>query len=78
MAVEIHDGFGNVYEQSKPTDETRLNKCMDLTVKLWNMFKSIESKHPMDEQETCRDIHDIQNRLFSIAHKQGIKIENQR
>lgn len=60
------------------SNEEFLNKAMALTVELWNTIYSISGKHPMDEQETARDIHDIQNRLFSIAHKQGIKIENQR
>jgi len=60
------------------SNEESLNKAMDLTVELWNTIISIRGKHPMDDQETARDIHDIQNRLFSIAHKQGIKIENQR
>jgi len=75
MSVEIHDGFGNVYNKPKRPNEAMLNKAMDLTVELWNTICSISGKHPMDEQETARD---IQNRLFSIAHKHGVKIENQR
>jgi len=58
-------------------NEQELNKAMDLTVDLWNTIVSITDKHPADEQETARDIHDIQNRLFSIAHKNGIKIQGQ-
>lgn len=59
------------------TTEDKLNQCIDLTVQLWNAFKSIEESdlHQSDLPETCRDIHDIQNRIFSIANKNGIYIK---
>lgn len=59
------------------TIEEKLNKCMELTVEFWNTFLTINS-HPMDNQETCRDINDIQNRMYSIAHRHDIKLKNQR
>lgn len=60
------------------SDKQKIDKAMKLSVELWNTFVSIEQKHSMDEQEMCRDVHDIQNRLFAIAHKLNHKIPDQR
>ena len=64
-------------ENTLKPDEIKINKCMELTVELFNTFQTINILHPLDCSETCRDIHDIQNRLFAIAHKQGIIIKGQ-
>jgi len=58
------------------TDEEKINKAIDLSAELYNTFTSISKKHVMDDAETCRDIHNIQNRLISIAYKQGVKINS--
>lgn len=49
----------------------QLKKAIQLTVDLWNTICEIDEDllHKMDKPETCRDIHDIQNRLYSIAFK---------
>jgi len=49
----------------------QLKKAIDLTVELRNTICDIDDDlvHKMDKSETCRDIHDIQNRLHSIAYK---------
>lgn len=58
--------------------EEKLNRCMELSADLWNEFKSIESKHPLDESEMRRDIHDIQNRLCAIANTNKVFISGLR
>lgn len=40
-------------------------QVIDLTVKLWNAILELDVLHPMENQEHCRDIHNIQNRLQS-------------
>lgn len=51
-----------------------LDKCLNLSADLYNAFNNIpdQFKHKMDNQETCRDIHDIQNRIMSIAYNNGL------
>lgn len=58
--------------------EQQINECFDHSVNLWNSIMAIENelKHKMDDQETCTDIHNIQNRLFSIANSNGIIIKS--
>jgi hypothetical protein len=55
----------------------QLNKCINLTVELWNTFYDIENscKHPSDVDEMARDIHDIQNRIISVANKNDLFIK---
>lgn len=53
----------------------KIDACLKLTGELWNLFISIENKHSMDEQETCTNIHDIQNRLLAIACRNNYKIK---
>ena len=57
------------------TDTEKLDKAMGLTAELWNIIVSIENKHPMDEKETCTDIHNIQNRILSIAYRGNLKLK---
>jgi hypothetical protein len=40
-------------------------EAIDLTVQLWNAIIELDVLHPMENQEHCRDIHNIQNRLQS-------------
>jgi len=40
-------------------------QAIDLSVKLWNAIVELDVLHPMENQEHCRDIHNIQNRLQS-------------
>lgn len=55
----------------------KLDRAIELTVELFNTLVSIDSgnKHPMDDSETCADIHNIQNRIISIAYTNDIKLE---
>lgn len=40
-------------------------EVIDLSVKLWNEFLKLPIQHMDDNNEMRRDIHDIQNRIFS-------------
>lgn len=40
-------------------------QAIELTTKLWNAIVELDVLHPMENQEHCRDIHNIQNRLQS-------------
>lgn len=42
-------------------------EIIDLTVKLWNAYTKLPVIHAADGEETCRDIHNIQNRVLARA-----------
>lgn len=44
-------------------------KALDMTVELWNQMLELEVLHPSDRSETCRDIHNIQNRIMSRTER---------
>jgi len=50
------------------------NKCIEITVSLWNEFCNIENLHPSDKHEFCHHLHCLQNLLY--AHKYKIEIPN--
>lgn len=58
-------------ESLEPKFRVQLKEAMELTVDLWNKICEIDERflHPLDKSETCGDIHDIQNRIYSIAYK---------
>ena len=64
-------------EAQNPELNEQLKKALDLTVELWNTICSIDEiyLHKLDRPETCRDIHDIQNRIYTIAYKNREFIE---
>lgn len=45
------------------TDQER--KIIKMTADLWNEFMALPVCHPMDREETARDIHNIQNRVYA-------------
>jgi hypothetical protein len=54
-----------------------LSKVLNLSADLWNAFIALDNnfeKHQSDNIEMTRDIHDIQNRIYSIAIKNKIII----
>ncbi len=55
----------------------KLKAMLDASVNLWNNFIDIpkDMKHPQDEIELNRDVHDIQNRIFTTAYKNEISID---
>lgn len=55
----------------------KLKLSISLSAELWNSIIDIPSdrRHEQDGAETNRDIHDIQNRIFSIAMLNGITYE---
>ena len=58
--------------------EDQINKAFDLSAQLFNSVVEIDKdkKHPMDDSETCRDIHNIQNRIIALAYKNNIKLKS--
>jgi hypothetical protein len=58
-------------ESENPIFREQLKTAMDATVTLWNTICEIDPNflHKMDRQEFCTDIHNIQNRIYSIAYK---------
>jgi len=58
-------------ESENPIFREQLKTCMNATVELWNTVCEINPDllHKMDRQEFCTDIHNIQNRIYSIAYK---------
>ncbi len=40
---------------------------------LWNKILELPEVHKQDNIETCRDIHDIQNRILSRPAKEELK-----
>ena len=54
--------------------EDKLKELLTITVDFWNKFDKLDKDklHYLDQSELCRDIHDIQNRLYSIANRNGI------
>lgn len=48
-------------------------EALDLTNELWEKIIKLPVLHDMDNQETCRDIHNIQNRL--LARSAMVKIK---
>lgn len=40
-------------------------EAIDLTVQLWNKIIELDVLHPNENQDHCKDIRDIQNRLQS-------------
>jgi hypothetical protein len=34
--------------------------CLDLLAQAWNLFAALEDKHPQDDAEFCKAIHDLQ------------------
>lgn len=55
----------------------QIQKCLKLTVELVNAHHDIgvDKLHPADLPEMCRDIHNIQNRLYAIAQQNGIILD---
>lgn len=47
-------------------------EIIDLTVEIWNKIIALPELHPMDNQETCTNIHDIQNRIYARIVKRNI------
>lgn len=49
----------------------KINKALKATTVLWAKFLDIpdEIKHSDDTNEMRRDIHNIQNRLYTMLHK---------
>lgn len=56
----------------------KINKAFELSAELFNSIIAIDKgkKHPMDDAETCRDIHNIQNRIISLAYKNNVKLKS--
>lgn len=52
---------------------TSQDKCLELTVELWNEFQTIENKHPDDNNEFRLHIHAIQNILYTHKYKMEVK-----
>lgn len=52
----------------------QLEYCLELTTQLVNAHHNIPDiqRHPSDIPEMVRDIHNIQNRIFSIAQQNGL------
>lgn len=52
----------------------QIEKCIELTVELVNAHHDLpkDKINPADLPEMCRDIHNIQNRLYAIANQNGI------
>jgi hypothetical protein len=44
-------------------------EALDLTGQLWNKIIELDVLHQMDNQEHCRDIHNIQNRIQARIYK---------
>jgi len=44
---------------------TKEQEALDLTIQLWNKIMELDILHHNENQEHCRDIHNIQNRLQS-------------
>jgi len=52
------------------------NKCIDITVDLWNTFIQIQGLHPDDKPDFRHHLHAIQNILY--AHKYKTEVPNNR
>lgn len=54
-----------------PILNKQLKDALEHTIELWNTICSIDPSflHSLDRQETCTNIHDIQNRIYTIAYK---------
>lgn len=48
-------------------------RCIDLTVELWNLFMRMPEYHSSDGLEMSRDIHDIQHRIKARVVKREEK-----
>lgn len=63
----------------KLTLTEKIDNAFKLSADLYNQIVDIEQvfKHPLDNQETCTDIHNIQNRLLSIAYRNNLKLNTE-
>jgi hypothetical protein len=52
----------------------KIDELLNISADLYNKFIELPDgvKHKMDDAELCRDIHDIQNRVMSIAYQNNI------
>ena len=69
MSVEIHDGFGNVYEQEH-SNPSKQKIALDKTAALWNSFCDIptEEMHPDDNNDFKFHLHALQNLLYTQCY----------
>lgn len=44
---------------------------LELTAKVWNLFLELPDRHPCDDEETARDLHNIQNRICARVAKRA-------
>jgi len=49
-------------------------KVLDTTVELWEQYLKLPVIHPMDNQEFCHKIHDIQR--FILSRTEELKLVN--